>query len=298
MMRRPPAILTMLVPLSLTGCLLARPAPARVGDLALDLAGRRVAIESASGSTLAAWMIEGSAGCGAMLLLHGVGDNRLAMLPRARFLQRAGFAILMPDFQAHGESSGEHITFGDRERLDARAALAFLRRAVPEERVGIIGVSMGGAALLAGRDTTRADAVVLESVYPTIGLAVEHRFAVWLGPAGDLAPLLARVTLGLAAPRVGVDPSALRPIDRIASLSAPMLILGGATDPYTPPSETRALFARAAAGSELWIVDGAGHDDLYAFDAPRYEARVGRFLASHLQAGRCTVRPNTATMAR
>ena len=53
-----------------------------------------------------------------ILGMHGVRGNRLSMLDRARFLSHAGFSVLVFDFQAHGESSGEHTTFGELESLD------------------------------------------------------------------------------------------------------------------------------------------------------------------------------------
>src|SRR4029079_3179884 len=117
----------------------------------------------------------GRAGGGAVLLLHGVGANRGAMLNRAEFLHDAGFTVLAPDFQAHGESEGEHVTYGARESLDAAAAVAYLYAVAPSERVGVIGVSMGGAASLLGLGPVRANAFVLESVYPTIRQAVSNR---------------------------------------------------------------------------------------------------------------------------
>ena len=58
--------------------------------------------------------------------MHGVRANRLVMLARARFLHKAGYAVLLFDFQAHGESSGKRITFGHLEGLDASAAVTFL----------------------------------------------------------------------------------------------------------------------------------------------------------------------------
>ncbi len=86
-------------------------------------------------------------GAGAIILMHGVRANRLSMLDRARFLSHAGYAVLLVDFQAHGESTGEHITFGYLESRDAQAAVRFLRANAPDEKIGVIGVSMGGAPL-------------------------------------------------------------------------------------------------------------------------------------------------------
>ena len=218
-----------------------------------------------------------------MLLLHGMGGNRASMLTRAAFLHQAGFTILAPDFQAHGESPGRHITFGALESLDAEAALAFLRASAPGERVGIIGVSMGGAATLVGSRPLAVDALVLESVYPTFQDAVADRLHVWLGPFGFLGSAVAPTLIDLVAPRIGVNPAQLRPIDAIAGVGGPLLVIAGTDDHYTKLEETRALFARAQSPKELWEVRGAGHVDIHDYSPLEYERRVGAFLVAHLR---------------
>ena len=111
-----------------SGCFMARPAMTRALAIPSELAVRPVSFSSRSGSTIKAWLLRGTPGVGAVLLLHGVGDNRTSMVARARVLHQAGYAVLLPDFQAHGESAGSFITFGALESFDAEAALAFLRR--------------------------------------------------------------------------------------------------------------------------------------------------------------------------
>lgn len=269
---------------TLSGCLMARPARTAPLPLPHALTVVPVRFASPSGSTIRAWYARGDPGKGAVLLLHGVGSNRASMVDRAAFLHRAGYTVLLPDFQAHGESDGAHITFGSLESLDAGAALAFLRECAAGEPVAVIGVSMGGAAALLGHGPLRADAFVLESVYPTIREAVEGRLGVWLGPLGWLnrwiAPLLIR---GVGA-EIGVAENDLRPIDHIADADAPVFVLSGTRDSYTPIAEARALFAQARAPKEFWAVKGAAHEDLYAFAGAAYEQRVGSFLATYLRA--------------
>lgn len=245
-----------------------------------------VQFASASGSTIHAWFVRGRPGAGAVLLLHGVGDDRHAMLGRAVFLNRMGFSILAPDFRARGESAGDHTTYGALESLDARAALGFLHDSVPGERVGVLGVSMGGAAALLGPGPLHADAFVLESVYPTIRDAVRDRLRAWLGPARFVTPALTPVVMRAWRPFVGVNESELRPIDHIAAVHAPILLLAGTLDRYTHLDEARALFARATAPKVMWEVRGADHEDLHAFAPAEYERRVGGFLVAHLASSR------------
>jgi esterase/lipase len=229
------------------------------------------------------WLAMGRPGAGAVLLLHGMGGNRTAMLSRARFLHREGFTVLAPDFQAHGESPGRHITFGELESFDAHAALDFLRANAPGERIGIIGVSMGGAASLVGPAPLEADALVLESVYPTFQAAVADRLHVWLGPLGFLGSAVAPTLIHLVAPRIGVDPKMLRPIDAIARVDEPVFVIAGTADQYTRIGETVALYERAVGPKELWEVPGASHEDLHDYAPAEYERRVGGFLIEHLR---------------
>jgi alpha-beta hydrolase superfamily lysophospholipase len=270
--------------LALSACVIARPAHAPVGPPPPDVGGESVTFPSASGATVHAWFSPGRRGAGAVLVLHGVGANRLAMQARARFLHRAGYAVLVPDFQAHGETRGAHITFGALESRDAAAALAYLRDRAPGERAGVIGISMGGAAALVGAGPLRADAFVLESVYPTIHDALRARLRVWLGPLRVLASAGSGLLLRTVGGEIDVRPEELRPIDRIASVTAPILVVAGTADRYTPLHESRALFARACAPKTFWAVAGAAHEDLHAYTPGEYEQRVGGFLAAQLRA--------------
>jgi len=201
------------------------------------------------------------------------------MVSRAEFLHRQGYAVLLIDFQAHGASPGRQITFGDRESRDVVAALEYLLRSVPGEHLGVIGVSLGAAAFVLADNRPPVDAVVLESMYPTIEQAVTDRLKFHLGSWG---PLLQPILLMQIQPRLGIDPDRLRPIDRVGKIGAPLLMISGTRDEHTPIEETKALFAAAAAPKELWSVDGAAHVNLHRFAGAEYERRVSEFLKRYL----------------
>jgi len=274
--------LVTLTALGAAGCTLASPAHSSVASPA-TLSTENVVFPSASGSLIHAWLVRGRAGGGAVLLLHGVGENRSSMLGRARFLHNAGFTILAPDFQAHGESPGDHVTFGARESLDAAAAMKFLHEVAPAEPVGVIGVSMGGAATLLGPGPIPANAFVLESVYPTIRQAVSDRLATWFGPLSAVGRWFTPAVINIVGSEIGVSEAELQPIARIGRIHAPLLLIAGSEDPYTPLTEAESLYARAPAPKTFWAVKGAGHEDLHAFGGREYARRVGSFLARYLQ---------------
>jgi fermentation-respiration switch protein FrsA (DUF1100 family) len=266
------------------GLVLSRPATQDIGPPPADLAAEDVAILG-SGAVLRGWFIPGQSGGGGVVLMHGVRANRLSMVERARMLHAAGFSVLLFDFQAHGESTGDRITFGAREAFDAEAAVAFLRRRLPDEKIGAIGSSLGGAAALLGPHPLPVDALVLESVYPDIGAATANRIRAVLGwPIGSLvAPPLAFLFEWLMPPILGVDPQKLRPIGHIVEVTAPLLIASGTRDIRTTVDETVAMFDRAHEPKSLWLVDGAGHVDLEKYAPDAYRAHVLAFLTDTLR---------------
>jgi fermentation-respiration switch protein FrsA (DUF1100 family) len=267
------------------GLVLARPAQVAIGAAPPDLTAEDIAIAPGSGALLHGWFVPGRVGQGAVVLMHGVRATRVSMLGRARLLHAAGFAVLLFDFQAHGESLGDHITFGYREAMDARAAVDYLRRRLPGERIGAIGMSLGGAAALLGYTPLPVDALVLEAVYPVIDAAFANRIEVVLGSgAGPLvAPGLARLFVLLLPPILGLPADALRPIDHIAEATAPVLIAAGTADTRTTIAESRALFDRAPEPKAFWAVAGAGHVDLERYAPEEYRRRVVGFLADNLR---------------
>jgi fermentation-respiration switch protein FrsA (DUF1100 family) len=217
--------------------------------------------------------------------MHGVRANRTSMVERARILHASGFSVLLFDFQAHGESLGKCITFGYLEALDAEAAVAFVKQRSPGERIGTIGTSLGGAAMLLGPTPLPVDALVLESVYPDIGSATANRIRAVAGVhVGSLVGVpLARLFELAMSPILGVASAKLRPIDHIADVAAPILIASGTHDNRTRPEDTMALFSRTHEPKSIWLVDGAGHVDLQKYAPEGYRGHVLAFLVAQLQ---------------
>jgi uncharacterized protein len=261
------------------GTLLTHPAHRSVGPPPDDFHARAIEIHTATGGRVSGWMLPGRPNNGAVLLLHGVRADRRDMVDRARFLNKLGYGILLIDLPAHGESTGERITYGAHEAEGVKVALEFLAQSAPGERIGVVGVSLGAASLVLLKPSPSPSAVVLESMYPTIEEAVSNRLRLYLGAPGEMfAPLL----LEQLSIRLGISPAQLHPIEAISALHCPILFISGSIDRHTTPSETKRMFDATAEPKELWVVDGAAHVDLHAFTPQAYEARVGAFLAKYL----------------
>jgi alpha-beta hydrolase superfamily lysophospholipase len=236
-----------------------------VGKAPSDLSAEAVEFKSDSGAIVKGWWCPTINSRGVVLLLPGIHANRLSMVDRARFLRRAGYSVLLIDFQATGETKGDHITFGWKESRDALAAVDFIHHIDPSARIAIIGSSLGGVAGLLATPPLKVDALILESVYPTIEIATRNRMENYLGPIGWMFTPLFLMQL--------------HPIDHIAAVDCPILIMSGENDRNTRPADTRKLFERARFAKQLWFVPNAGHIDLHRAAPHEYETRVLAFLA-------------------
>ena len=207
----------------IAGTQLVRPAPTIVSDQALDVPHEIVTFLSSSGSEIHGWFLPGFKGRAGVILMHGVRANRLSMISRARFLNHTGLSVLLFDFQAHGESPGQAITFGHREAQDAQAAVRFMRTRLPNEPLGVFGISLGGAATLLGKESLPVQAAILEAVYPTIEAAISNRLAIRFGPLGRLMTplLLSQLPLRL---HIAVDE--MSPVRAIVNVEFPAVVSG------------------------------------------------------------------------
>jgi alpha-beta hydrolase superfamily lysophospholipase len=250
-----------------------------VGRPPLDLQASNITYASGAGVLIHGWLVPGKPKQGVVLLLHPVRGDRRDMISRAEFLRKRGYAVLMIDFQSHGENRGRRITYGDLESRDVTGAIQYLHHKLPDEKVAVLGVQMGADAFVLSEGRPPVEAVVLEQMYPTINRAIASRVRNNIGP---LAPLFSWLVMLEMQSQNEIPPKRLSVIDRMSGIGAPVLIINGTDDHHTTIDEARAELAAAAPPKQLWGVEGAGHVNLHEFAKDEYERRVGDFIARYL----------------
>ncbi len=213
---------------------------------------------------LAGWYIPAASGAPpsapTVILAHGWSSNKSAMLDRAAILHD-DYHLLLFDFRNHGQSEDEQTTQGVREARDLEAMLDWLEASKGPDRIGVYGVSMGGASALAAADRDeRVDALVVESTHATLANAIQARLD---GAGYPLSmPASWAVLLGTLM-RTGEDASAVDPIQAIARLDErPVLLVYGGADGSIGPTDGVEMEAAAAAAEsevELHVCEAAGH---------------------------------------
>ncbi len=240
---------------------------------------------SRDGKLLSGWFIPAQDAQGIVVLCHGMMANRTEMLPWAETLWNNGFTLLMFDFQGTSLSEGDRCTAGCYEPQDLRGAVDYLRSRPDCDPlpVGVFGFSMGGAAaIMAAADEPRIEAVVTHGAYATLYGAIQQRCKHHFGP---LAPIALRLMLrwGDRKRWFVASPFSVAPLNAVARLKRPLLLMHGERDRIIPAHHARTLHAAAAVGqAELHVLPRSQHKRIYRKVRSEAHARVVQFFSDHL----------------
>jgi len=273
-----------------------RPLEPQAEDLARTIAARNqasvddVSVVAADSASLRAWNLRPSHGNGnAVILLHGQSDNRVGMLGYAELLLRHGYAVLLPDARAHGQSGGDVATYGVLEADDMRRWFDWVTLAEAPRCVYGLGESMGAAQLLASlRVEPGFCAAVAESPFASFREASYDRLGERLGACAWVGQTLLRpaVEAGFlyARWRYGVDFARASPEDSVAASEVPVLLIHGLKDTNLPPRNSELILAASASRSRavvLWEPAEAGHTGAASAEPQEFERRVIGWFEGH-----------------
>jgi hypothetical protein len=259
-----------------------------------------VAVTASEGAILRGWSIRPSQGNGdAVILLHGVADNRMGMLGYADLLLHHGYAVLLPDARAHGASGGEVATYGIKEADDIRRWYNWIEQTETPHCIDGLGNSMGAAQLLESLPAAPGlCAVVVESPFANFREASYDRLAERLGAGAWLGRTLLRPAVEAgwlyARWKYKIDFEQASPENAVAASHVPVLLIHGLKDTNLPPRHSEMILAHNRTripALELWEPAQARHTGAAAAGPQEYERRLIGWFASHDTVGVVSGRP-------
>jgi uncharacterized protein len=213
--------------------------------------------QAADGTRLHGWYVPHRQSRGLVLFCHGNAGN---VTHRDEILRRlhdmTGVAVFIFDYRGYGRSQGKPNEQGVLS--DARAARAWLagREKVAEDRLIVMGESLGGAVAVDLAAEKGARGLILESTFSSLADVGAHHFP-WL-------PVRMLVQTRLDS------------LSKIKNYRGPLLQSHGDRDATVPYRLGLRLFDAANEPKQFITFPGGDHNDLR--DRPYYE-KLGEFVA-------------------
>lgn len=238
-------------------------------------------ITSSDGLKLHAYLVENDtefANGNFIMVFHGYKSNAAAMSNFAMQFYYMGYSILMPDARAHGKSEGEYIGMGWPERLDNLLWIDEIIKIDPNAKIGLFGISMGGATVIntAGEDLPKQVVVAVEdcgysSAYDEFAHQMKQQFKIDSFPMLDISLMVARI-------KTGVNLTEGDCVSQAAKIKIPTLFIHGDQDSFVPFDMLDKLYNAANCKKEKLVIEGAGHGQSATTDPLLYWTTVEQFV--------------------
>lgn len=241
-----------------------------------------VAFMSKDGKTkLKGWTIEPKTKAKMTVIFsHGYGGNRyepnVPFLPLAKRLVDEGYRVMMFDFRASGESEGDMITLGVKEKYDLLGVIAYAKRHFPEP-IALYGVSMGAAtAILAAGMDQDVKGVIADSPFSDLEAYLRKNMPVWTHlPNVPFTYLILTIIPALA----DLDLSESSPIKAVRHVAPrPILFIHSKGDSSIPYEESVKMYNAHRDIFELWLTEKAEHVKSFSMYEDEYIKKVLMFL--------------------
>ena len=248
------------------------------GSLGIDF--EEISFPTVSEKHLYGWWIpaDGRPDAPTLILVHGWGRNVQRMLPFIEQLHPAGFNLLAFDARSHGSSDADGTGNMLKFSADIRAALDdTLRRGADPSSLGVLGLSVGGAAAIhaAARDE-RIGVVITVGAFANPGDVMRTDLR-----AKGIPDFLISAICRYVAYSIGSPLDVIAPERHIPSIKAPVLLVHGDQDTVVPVEHGHRLMAASGSNTELLLLSGRGHSNCN--DDPLFWQRVVETLNQALR---------------
>ena len=218
------------------------------------------------------------------VLLHGYNDRAESMLHIAYIYNHdMGFNVLLPHFYGHGDSDGNHIDMGWKDRFDMlrwmQIANNMFKGSTAASQMVIHGISMGGftTMCISGEKCPAYVKCFVEdcgytSVWDEFDGELKNQFGLPSFPLMNLTSTLCKMRYGWTFGEASA-------LEQVKKSTLPMLFIHGDADTFVPYAMLDKLYnAKTNGYKEKYIAHGSEHARAYTDHPEEYTQRVKTFV--------------------
>lgn len=201
----------------------------------------------------------------------------------ASLFKENGFASVLFDMRAHGESEGQKIYLGYKEYLDTDAVVAYVKRKYPDIPIAVMGFSLGGAVAINSMATNQdIDALITLSAFSSW----EDNFKYQMrkqAPAFLCQTADGFIDL-ISWCKFGYKESQRKPVHQISYLGhRPALLMHSKEDSEVNIANLEQLVAHAPHPVQVYLAEGDNHFVASDFYHPQRDSAYAGTLLKFLR---------------
>lgn len=215
-------------------------------------------IKLQSNKQLEAWFIKSTSNKGTVILFHGYGGKKSALLDKATLFLNLGYHVFLVDFMGSGGSEGVQTTIGYHEAEQVKTCFEY----VLQKRGGkiyLFGTSMGAVAIMKALHDypIQPQGIILECPFGSMQKTTAARFTELGIPSFPMANLL----VFWGGVQNGFWAFSHNPEEYAKKITCPTLLLYGEKDKTVSREEIDAIFSNLSGTKKLKTYPLAGHEN-------------------------------------
>lgn len=228
------------------------------------------------GLHLSAWYAANKQSKGTVILFHGHGSNKSAVISEATYFYSLGYHVLMVDFRAHGESEGTLCTIGYKEVNDVKAAYDFVTQQ-NNKPVILWGISLGAATILKTLHdfpSVQPEKIILEMPFGSLYEAVQGTMrnnTQPQQPASFLFCFWGSIEQGFWAFN-------MKPCEYASYVKCPALLQWGKKDVRVTSHEINCIYNHLPKPKSMVVYEQSAHESLCKKEPAKWKQQITSFL--------------------
>lgn len=241
--------------------------------------------ESDDGLKLHATWIPNNSAEKVVICFHGYTSEGMSdYIGLSDYYLKHGFAMLLVDERSHGQSEGQYIGFGCKDRYDALKWIQWVvGRCGENVQILLHGTSMGGATVLmtSGLELPpQVKGIVSDCAFTSAKAVFTHvlhsMYHIPAFPIIQIASAINKRTAGYALDECNAA-------EEVKKAKVPILLIHGDKDFFVPCEMCEEIYRNCKPGTKKLIVEGASHAESYYKEPETYEQTLTQFLGGVLK---------------
>lgn len=223
---------------------------------------------------------------------HGYRSNAKNIMKEAELLYNLGYNLIIPDARSHGQSEGAYITFGAYERNDINAWIDQELAEKPNQKITLLGVSMGAATVMMSQEIPHKNVQALiedcgyssmEQQARDVSRLITSKLQ-YIPMVNSIdwydceSQIIDSLNENYVKPTLKIDLYAISPLNAVAKSNIPKLFIHGTADWFIPPVAKNKMYEASLGYKDQLEVIGSGHAENISIGGEVYTNKVTSFL--------------------